>query len=207
MILRLLTDSEARASFGDSEQWEETETETGRKVDHGVGETSPALLRVFADLSDVIGDIPATLTVCRDWEGCLSGLLETEDVWDIGLSDIIALTETGRVGSGGVNQPLMFDSVSDWREHNRQTREENLRAKLGDAFPVADPVGIYAPHEQVRVDELKAGDVLLSGNSVISKRAVVGGHTTILRLYSPVISVDLGEYSYSSKQLCWRKVA
>jgi hypothetical protein len=117
--IRLLNDAEAREMFGDSEQWADAECETGKVIDHGVGNATPALLRTLTDLAEAVGDTPATLTVCRDWEGCLVGVLSPDDpgdwhkLWSAGLPDIYAFTETGRVGAGGINLPMYFDTVRD----------------------------------------------------------------------------------------------
>lgn len=37
MKIELLDDTEAREMFGDSDQWSDVECETGKVIDHGVG--------------------------------------------------------------------------------------------------------------------------------------------------------------------------
>lgn len=114
MNLILQTDAEARDVFADSEQWPASDG-----VDHGARPT-PAMLRTLADLADVLPD-DATLTVCRDWEGCPVGILgpgDAEIAAQYGVGDVLALTTEGRIGSGGVNQPAYFDSVAQYVSHN-----------------------------------------------------------------------------------------
>lgn len=46
-----------------------------------------------------------TLTLCRDWEGCVVGMVESSR--GRAHFDVLAFSEDGRVGHGGINQPVM----------------------------------------------------------------------------------------------------
>lgn len=114
MNLILQTDAEARAEFSDSEQWP---VDDG--ADHGARPT-PAMLRTLADLAELLPD-DVTLTVCRDWEGCPIGVLgqgDAERAAQYGVGDVIAFTNAGHVGTGGINMPVYFDSVAQYVSHN-----------------------------------------------------------------------------------------
>jgi hypothetical protein len=99
--LILHTDASARELFGESEQWE-----TEDAVDHGARPTI-AMLQTIADVRRAYP--LATLQVARDWEGCPVIVCDGPD----GPMDVLALTETGRIGFGGINMPRYFDSFAD----------------------------------------------------------------------------------------------
>jgi hypothetical protein len=111
MQLILQTDAQAREYFTTSEEWPADDG-----IDHGANPT-PAMLRTLADLAQLLPD-DVTLTVCRDWEGMPIGVFDrpgdAERAGQYGVSDIVALTNSGRIGAGGINLPLYFDSVVEY---------------------------------------------------------------------------------------------
>lgn len=57
----------------------------------------------------------AVLTLARDWEGCIIGLVEGDD-----RVDVLAFTEHGLVAHGGVNIPTYFPSFADLLANDAQ---------------------------------------------------------------------------------------
>jgi hypothetical protein len=52
-----------------------------------------------------------TITLIRDWEGSAYGLGDAEGDPRF---EVLAFTEDGRVGYGGVNHPAYYDSFAEW---------------------------------------------------------------------------------------------
>lgn len=70
--------------------------------------TAPVLYRL-AELSSVLADSDM-VTLVRDWEGCLVGLVD--DKSRVFSGETLAFTESGTVGFGGVNHPKYRDSIA-----------------------------------------------------------------------------------------------
>jgi hypothetical protein len=102
MKIHLLSDAEARARFGENEDW------SGDTVDHGANAT-PAMLATLRAVAETFGE--GDLYVMRDWEGCAVAECDPATARRIGIYGVLALTDDGRIGEGGVNQPHYFDSV------------------------------------------------------------------------------------------------
>lgn len=100
MTLSLHTDESARRALADSEQWPADDG-----VDHGACVT-PAMLRTLAEVVSAHPD--SQVEVYRDWEG--SAFVFVTDA--AGPHNSLALTDTGRIGFGGVNLPSYFDSYA-----------------------------------------------------------------------------------------------
>lgn len=95
-----LTDQQARDYCGADEQWD------ADGVDHGVGTLSQQVLQRLSELHHYL-NASAVVRVMRDWEGCLVAVTD-----DAGAPfDVLALTDRGAVGHGGVNQPRYFDDI------------------------------------------------------------------------------------------------
>lgn len=94
----LLTDKGARERYGDSEQWASDDG-----IDHGAEGLWGEALRTLYTLLPLTAP-RTTLWVMRDWEGCL-----VVDVRGDERLDTLALTDDGRIGHGGVNQPRYMD--------------------------------------------------------------------------------------------------
>lgn len=90
------TRQELDALFGSTADIEEEVTP--------LGDVDPRFWRTVNALRNVIDD-QHTLTLARDWEGCIFGLLDPASNY----GDVFAFTEDGRVGLGGVNQPVYMD--------------------------------------------------------------------------------------------------
>lgn len=73
-----------------------------------MGPIPDALQATLDDLLDVL-PASATVSLMRDWEHCPVAMVTGAN----GL-DVLALTERGRIGFGGVNMPAYFDSVKDF---------------------------------------------------------------------------------------------
>lgn len=71
--------------------------------------------RVLNDVAALL-DEDATITVGRDWERCIFALVDGPRTQPF---DVLAITETGSVGHGGINQPVYFDSVAALVAHHR----------------------------------------------------------------------------------------
>jgi hypothetical protein len=79
-----------------------------------LGPMPDGVRRVLDDVAALI-DEDATITVGRDWEGCIFALVDGQP----GPFDVLAIAETGRVGHGGIKQPVYFDSVAALVAHHR----------------------------------------------------------------------------------------
>jgi hypothetical protein len=66
------------------------------------------------ELAGILPD--AILTIARDWEGMPFAMVDGQS----GPFDVLALTEDGRVGFGGINLPVFFDSFEELLEDYRQ---------------------------------------------------------------------------------------
>jgi hypothetical protein len=73
---------------------------------YALGDATPAIYHTLADLMGVV-DPNATITVFRDWEHFPLAVIDGDDrFWSF------YITDNGRIGEGGVNQPRYFDSVA-----------------------------------------------------------------------------------------------
>lgn len=77
-------------------------------------------------LKELAGIRPdAIVTLARDWEGCIFALVDGE----AGPFDVLAFTEDGRVGFGGINLPVYFDSFEELLEDHRAWRRKQRAAQ------------------------------------------------------------------------------
>jgi hypothetical protein len=74
----------------------------------GIGPVPPGIQARLDELGQVI-ERDTTITLFRDWEGCAFGIPDAEADPRF---EAIAFTEDGRVGHGGVNQPVYHDSIA-----------------------------------------------------------------------------------------------
>lgn len=79
-----------------------------------LGPMPPAVRRVLDDIAAQI-DNDATITVARDWERCIFALVDAPRPQRF---DVLAITENGRVGHGGINQPRYHDNVGALVAHD-----------------------------------------------------------------------------------------
>jgi hypothetical protein len=79
------------------------------------GDLPAPVLRTLAELATVV---TGAITLARDFEGCLFALVEDAS----GPFDVLALTDDGRIGFGGVNLPTYFESVAQLIEDNAKRR-------------------------------------------------------------------------------------
>jgi hypothetical protein len=78
----------------------------------GIGEMPTALERTVDDLIDHLDERDehdAVVTLGRDWEGMPFGIVSGVN----GPWDVLAFTDTGRIGLGGINLPRYYDSVAE----------------------------------------------------------------------------------------------
>jgi hypothetical protein len=122
MILHLMTDAQAREHCGTDEQWEPDDA-----VDHGATDVPAPVLRVLADLGEVLPS-DSVVRVMRDWEGCLVAVVDLAGAEHLGIYGVLALTSDGRVGEGGVNLPRYFDSLAQMLAHDLHRAHDRLRA-------------------------------------------------------------------------------
>jgi hypothetical protein len=59
-------------------------------------------------------DTDTTVTLARDWEGCAFAIVEGDERFDV-----LAFTDAGEVGHGGINHPLYFDTFAALLQHDR----------------------------------------------------------------------------------------
>jgi hypothetical protein len=71
----------------------------------GIGSMPDGITERLEELGGLI-DTDTTITLVRDWEGCTFGIVDGDERFEV-----LAFTEDGRVGQGGVNQPAYLDSV------------------------------------------------------------------------------------------------
>lgn len=84
------------------------------------GDLKPGMFERLGELARWVPS-EATLTLARDWEGCLCALLEGSP-W----GDVLAFTDNGAIGHGGVNQPRYFETVIELREDDNERRQTHV---------------------------------------------------------------------------------
>jgi hypothetical protein len=85
-----------------------------------LGEMPPRLKERLDELGQHLPE-GASITMARDWERCIFGLVEypegtTHRNTDWPGFDVLAFGENGAVGHGGVNLPRMHDTVAELLE-------------------------------------------------------------------------------------------
>ena len=78
----------------------------------GLGEIPAGIQARIDELAQLI-DRDTTITLTRDWEDCAFGMLDNDGDPRF---DVLAFTDDGRVGHGGVNQPDLL------QQHQRPLR-------------------------------------------------------------------------------------
>jgi hypothetical protein len=84
----------------------------------GLGPLPPGIQARLEELGERI-ERDTTITLFRDWEGNAFGLSDPEGDPRF---DVLAFTDDGRVGYGGVNQPAYFDTVAEWCDAEEAAR-------------------------------------------------------------------------------------
>lgn len=134
---------------------------------HPAGALETGLLTRLAELAQYVPP-EAEIILARDWEGCLCALMQGSP-W----CDVLAFTDGGAIGYGGINQPLYFDSVKELRDDDARRRaergdvqasiligvdlsEEDLRTlgELIDEEGKADPLRKHLPNNQEAMDRI-----------------------------------------------------
>jgi hypothetical protein len=70
----------------------------------------PAGIQVRLDELGRAIDRDTTITLSRNWEGCAFGIVDGDADPRF---EVLAFTEEGRVGHGGINQPAYHDSIAE----------------------------------------------------------------------------------------------
>ena len=99
-----LTDEQAKARYPDDDDVK------------GAGDLPNAVLERLREFERLAPN--AYLRISRDWEGFLFAEVEGDDRFDV-----LALTDTGRVGHGGINLPRYFDTLADLLEDDKLRAE------------------------------------------------------------------------------------
>lgn len=74
---------------------------------HALGNATPAVYRTLGDLLGAVAP-EAIVTVGRDWERFVVADVQGDDRFFA-----FYISERGRIGFGGVNQPVYYDTVSE----------------------------------------------------------------------------------------------
>jgi hypothetical protein len=122
--------------------WDQEDDET-----HALGPLTQGIEDRLSELVEFVPD-GTEIILGRDWERCPFGIVRYPAEVEVPLFDVLAFTEDGRIGHGGINQPVMFDTVNELVDDLDDRSVRRLTAAAGRPMltvPAAGEVELTTP--------------------------------------------------------------